>query len=279
MEQAPRFAFWPKRLLYVSYGCCAVIAGGGLGLRLWQIVALLLPLVVVEWLLRALVGRRLPVFERELMARIQDGAGEQQLLAFYREHHLLRFGAPRYQMQGKLALIHGSRGRHHRAATAYREALEDAPLKESFPLALGLADSLYEAGDHEEAEQVYRQSMDEEQRSGHGCANLARLIWRRGGDLQEAEEYMRLALDLSPGVELRCELVELLVEQGRAEDARWELQLATETQKKGTTNEEEVEALERAKEAVESAADEGQQQQASQEVDSAGDGGVDEANS
>ena len=252
MEQAPRFAIWPKRLLYVSYGCCAVIVGSGFGLQMWQIAALLLPLVVVEWSLRLLVGKRLPKFEHELMVRIKEGAGEQQLLAFYREHLLLRFGAPRYQMQGRLALIHGSRGRHNRAAIAYREALEDAPLKESFPLALGLADSLYEAGDLEEAEQVYRQSMDEKQRSGRGCANLARLIWRRGGDLLEAEEYMRLALDLSPGIRLRCELVELLVEQGRAEDARWELQLASETQHKGTTSEQQQEALEKARQAVES---------------------------
>ena len=227
-----------------------MIIGSGYGLRLWQIVALLMPLVVIEWIMRAVVGKRLLVFERELMKRIKGGDSEQQLLAFYREHHLLRFGAARYKMQSKLALIHSSRGRHHRAASAYREALDDAPFKESFPLALGLADALYEAGDHEEAEKVYRQSMDEEQRSGHGCANLARLIWRRG-DLPEAEEYMRIALDLAPDVQLRCEMVKLLVEQGRHEDARWELNLATEAQQQGAGNEDEEQALAEARAAVE----------------------------
>ena len=148
-------------MIYVGYGCCAVIIGSAFGLGLYHIVGLLLPLVAVEWLMRAVVGKRMPMFDSELMARIKDGADEDRLLAFYREQLLLRFAAPRHQMQGKLALIHGSRGQHRRAATAYRDALDDAPPKEAFPLALGLADSLYEAGEHEEAEQVYRQSMDE----------------------------------------------------------------------------------------------------------------------
>ena len=67
---------------------------------------------------------------------VPTGAGEQQQLAFYREHHQLCIGAPHYQMQGKLALIHGSRGRHRRAAPRGRPWLEDAPLEESFPLAV-----------------------------------------------------------------------------------------------------------------------------------------------
>ena len=240
-------------MLYLGYGCCAVIAGSALGLRPWQIVGLLLPLVAVEWVLRQVVGKRMPVFERELMALIKDGASEGQLLAFYREHHLLRFAAARHQMQAKLGLIHSSRGQHHRAALAYREALEDADPKESFPLALGLADSLYEAGDMEQAEQVYRQSMDEEHSSGQGCANLARLIWRREGDLLEAEKYLRLALDLTPDTQLRCELVLLLLDQRRHEDAKWELQLATEAQQQAEASEEEQQALARARQAVESA--------------------------
>ena len=247
---APRLAIWPKRMLYLAYGCAAVITGSGFGLRLWQIAGLLLPLVAVEYIFRTLVARRMPLFEGELMARIKDGASVDELLELFQGHHLLRFAAPRHQMQGKLGLIHSVRGRHRRAAVAYREALEDAPPKEAFPLALGLADALYDAGDHEEAEQVYRQSMDEEQRSGRGCANLARLIWRRGGDLREAEEYMRHALDLSPGVELRCELVRLLAEQDRKEDATWELQLATEAAAQGEITDAEQQALDEAKAAV-----------------------------
>ncbi len=242
-KRAPRLAIWPKRMLYLAYGCAAVITGSGMGLKLWQIAGLLLPLVAVEYIFRALVGKRMPVFERDLMARIKDGASDRELMDFFQEHHLLRFAAPRHQMQGKLGLIHSARGRHQRAAVAYREALEDAPPKEAFPLALGLADALYEAGEDEEAEQVYRQSMDEEQRSGRGCANLARLIWRRGGDLREAEEYLRHGLDLTPGVELRCELVRLLAEQNRQEDAAWELQLAQEAAAQGEISDEEQQAL------------------------------------
>ena len=207
------------------------------------------PLLLMEWILRALVARRLPRFERQLMSRINEGASTEQLLRFYKQHLLLRFAAPRHEMQSKLALIFRSRDELQRAVAAYQEALEDAPENHSYALALALADSFYELERYEDAERLYRQSLDEKHRSGRACANMARLIQRRQGDLLEAEEYLRHAVELSATLKLRCELIQLLLDQDRVEDAGWELGLATESLEQGAVEPPQLQQVRQAVEA------------------------------
>lgn len=228
---------WPKRLLYLMYGCAAVIVGTRLGLPWWQTALLMAPLVPVDAVLRHLVSQRLAALERQLMAGIQSGADQQQLLALYRRQRLLRFAAPHHQLLGLLGLIYAASAQHAEAAVAYREALEDAPPAQAFVLAMGLADALFEIGQYEEAERTYRLYLDEEHRSARALANLSRIIRRDEAELEQAEEYLRLAVELERGGKLRCELVELLVEQGKLEDARWELNLAQEELQQGSAEE------------------------------------------
>jgi Flp pilus assembly protein TadD len=122
-----------------------------------------------------------------------------------------------------LGLIHARLGQHTLAAAAYREAMDDSPPAEGYMLALGLGNSLYEIGELAEAERVYRGAIDDERVNVKACANLARLIIRRGGDLEEAEGYLKLAVQAANGGVHRCELAELLSKRGKLEEARQEL--------------------------------------------------------
>jgi Flp pilus assembly protein TadD len=218
------------------------------GLSWLQASAVLIPLVALEGILRLLVSRRLPAFEQELMARLQQGRNDE-LLPLIREQRFLALAGPRHYLQGKLGMIYRQLGQHSLAAATFREALQDAPPARQFALALGLADSLYAIGEDSEAERLYRQSLDDKHRSARACANLSRLIRKRGGDKEEAEAYLRLAVDDARDGKLRCELVWLLLEQGKVEEAAWQLQLAGEEM--ATAPAEEQELLARTRAAVE----------------------------
>jgi Flp pilus assembly protein TadD len=201
---------------------------------------------------RAWFAKRQAGLDKELMARLLSGRGEEAL-AFLQGQRMLRFAGPRYYLQGKLGLIHQQLGQHRAAVEAFRQALEDAPARKSFALAVGLGDSLFVLGEAHEAEQVYRSAIDDEHASPRACANLGRLILRRGGDLEEAETLFRRALDAQRGGGLlRCELVRLLVERGKLEDASFEIELAVEEIGADPT-EEETASLESARAALASA--------------------------
>lgn len=239
---------WPKRLLYLAFGCCVLALAKHMGWTWKEAGMLMAPLLLMEGVFRLLVSRRLPGLQREILARLQAGAAASELLSFYNQQIFLRFAAPRYAMQGLLGLIHSTLGQHRQAAAAYEEALEEAPGSRRFPLAVGLGDSLYELGKLEDAEEIYRESLDEKHTSSRACANLARIIRDRGGELQEAEIYLRQALEMSRKSMLRGELVELLAAQGKGEEADWELQVAEE--ELGSGSEEERACLQGAREAV-----------------------------
>ncbi len=205
-----------------------LLVAGAQGWGLRQSALLLLPLVGLELLFHQLVQRRLPRLERSVMQALAQGGGLPQLLALIRGQRLLRFAAPRDRILGLLGLVHGHLGLHALAPDAYRDALEEAPPARSFPLAVGLGDSLFELGQLDEAEAIYREAMDDKHHSSRACANLARIIQRRGGDLREAEIYMRQALELSRDPALRQELAALLEALGREEEARWQRDLLSE---------------------------------------------------
>lgn len=183
--------------------------------------------MLAEAALRWLVARRKPAFEQEL-ARLSHEGSEGQVLEFIDRQRLLAFAAPRGYLQGKLAAVYRQFGRHRSAAEAFRQALEDAPAAAVYPLALGLADSLYELGEEREAERAYRKALDEEHAPARACLHLSRLIRHRGGDLQEAEGLLRRSLEEQPDLRCRCELVMLLAERNKVDEAIWQLQLCKE---------------------------------------------------
>lgn len=238
-----RLTLWPRRLFYLVAGIALLIAGQAAELS-WKVtLALLLPLLAVELVCRALFNRRFPAFEGELRQRIQRGDDLAALLAFYRGAWPLRLLGPMWAMQSQLGLIYRHRGAHRAAAEAYREALEEVPGKQAFPVAVGLADSLFAVGELAEAERLYRAALAEHPLNSRGSANLSRAILARGGDPREAADYMRLALDgTDPAGALRLELAEQLLDLGQLEDARWELDKAAE--ELGETQKDRLEALE-----------------------------------
>jgi len=220
----------------------------------WSVSAILAvaPLVVVEGLLQLFLRRRTGHFERQLLALLQVGKLDQ-LLPLYRRQLLLRFAAPRHFTLGKLGLIYARQGRHHGAASAYSEALHDAPPDQRYTLALGLGASLFELGEHDEAEKVYATTVDDEHVNVQACCRLAQLILKRGGDPKEAERYLRLGVDAARGGAPRCELVALLAAEGRLDEAREQLELATKEMAAAELPEADAAALQRARDAVERA--------------------------
>jgi tetratricopeptide (TPR) repeat protein len=192
-----------------------------------RLIAVVAPLAAVEGLLQLMVKGATRRFDQRLLSLLQAGetAG---LMPLYKAQGLLRFAAPRHYTQGKLGLIHTKRGNHAEAADAYRQALDSAPEAKRYALELGLANSLLKIGEVLEAEEVFRSAIDEEHINVQACAKLSRLIRARGGDLDEAERYLRTAVDAGRNGVLRCELVQLVLEQGRPEDAAWQLSLAVE---------------------------------------------------
>lgn len=223
-----RFAFWPKRLAYSAYGLGVLVVAGSLDLGLKPILALMAPLLAVEGLLQVLLRSRLPGFHKRLVQRLQAGADGEELLNLWRGQWLLRFAAPRHERLSQLGLIYSSAGAHDLAAWAYREALEEASGPGAALLHLGLADALYADGAWTEAEAAYRQALTEEHNSSRAYLHLARLILRRGGDPQEAEAHLLQAVETAHGGSVRLELVELLLDLGKLEDATWHLDLAAE---------------------------------------------------
>jgi tetratricopeptide (TPR) repeat protein len=240
---------WPKRILYLAIAGGAFYAAHRAGLS-WTVATAVVvaPLLVIDQLLRFATKGPSRRFEQQLMTMIQAGKNEE-LLPLYDSQHLLRFAAPRHFIQGKLALIYSRLGKPELAAAAYREALDDAPAAESYPLALGLANHLYEIGELEEAERVYRGAIDDERVNVQACANLARLIIKRGGDDEEAEIYLSMAVQAAQDGALRCDLVELLARRGKPAEARQQLERA-QKELAGSENEKELAALERARQSV-----------------------------
>jgi len=211
-------------------------------------VAVVGPLVAIEAMLRWLVQGRGRKFEKQLTSLLQSGR-DDELLPLYARQRLLRFASPRHLTHGKLGLIYARLGKHTLAAAAYREALDDAPHNGGYTLALGLADSLYETGEHAEAERVYRGAIDDEHINVRACANLARLIIRRRGDLEEAESYLKMGVRAARGGALRCELARLLLERGKLTEAQDELATA-EKELEGSEDKDDLAALELARSAL-----------------------------
>lgn len=251
MVRNPRLVVWPKRLLYLCVGGMTLYTTTQLPLNwITRIGLLILPLVALEVVLQLLVRGRSRQFDQRLYALLEaDRPGE--LLPLYQRQHLLRFAAPRHYTQGKLGLIYAKLGRHGEAASSYREALDEAPEAKRYALALSLGNSLYELGDAEEAEEVYRSATDEDHINVQACANLSRLIARRGGDLDEAELYLKKAVEVARGGVLRSELVLLLLKQGKTEEAQWQLGLAEEELAQKDVSEQALQALREAREALE----------------------------
>jgi tetratricopeptide (TPR) repeat protein len=224
----PRLALQPRRIVYLVLGIAALYLGDHLGLTTWGTALLFSPILVIEALLRLRVRAVLPRFRATMLDRLQANAAPQELLDLYQAQTFLRFAAPGHEMLSWLARIHGHSGQHKLAAQAYERALEEAPRDKAPLLALSLGDCLYEVGEMERAEQTYREALTEEHRSSRACANLARIIIKRGGDREEAEGYLQLAVEGDRGGELRLEYSELLLELERPDDARWQLDLAAE---------------------------------------------------
>jgi tetratricopeptide (TPR) repeat protein len=224
----PRLILWPKRLLYLVAGAGILYAVGTVQMTWWmRLVAVVAPLAVMEGVLQLMLKGATRRFDQRLLSLLQAGetAG---LLPLYKAQGLLRFAAPRHYTQGKLGLIHSKLGSHAEAADAYRQALDSAPEAKHYALALGLANSLFEIGEVAEAEEAFRSALDDEHINVQACAKLSRLIRARGGDLDEAERYLQTAVDVGRNGVLRCELVQLLLEQGLPEDASWQFSLAVE---------------------------------------------------
>jgi tetratricopeptide (TPR) repeat protein len=227
---------WPKRLLYLVVGGLILFLLGRLEAG-WivRLTAVVLPLAALEAVLYLMVKSRSVRFDKRLMSLLQAGRSSE-LLPLYQQQGLLRFAAPRHYTQGKLGLIYARLDRHAEAADAYREALDSAPEAKRYMLSLGLANSLFEAGEGLEAEQVYREIIDKDHVNVQACANLSQLIRTRGGELADAERYLRMAVDTAGGGARRCELVHLLLARGKNEEAAWQLRLATEELASGDGN-------------------------------------------
>jgi tetratricopeptide (TPR) repeat protein len=259
---------WPKRLLYLCVGGVTLYITTQLPLNwITRLGLVILPLVALEVILQLLVRGRSRQFDQRLYALLQ-AERPHELLPLYQRQILLRFAAPRHYTQGKLGLIYAKLGRQEEAASAYREALEEAPEAKRYALALSLGNSLYELGDAEEAEEVYRSATDEDHINVQACANLSRLIVKRGGDLGEAELYLKKAVEAARGGALRSELVLLLLKQGKSEEARWQLSLAEEQLAHEELSEQDRRSLKEAREALESqAADQAPEQTAAEALD------------
>lgn len=240
----PRLALQPRRIVYLVLGIAALFLGDHLGLAYWGTALLFSPILVIEGALRLLVKKRLPAFRAGLLQRISAGAGADELLALYQEATFLRFAAPGHEMLAWLGRIYGHTGQDELAATTFERALEECPQSEANALGLSLGDAQFALGDHEEAERTYRASLSEEHRSPRACANLARIILDRDGDLQEAESYLLLAVEGDRGGLLRLELAELQLRLGKDEDASWQLDLAAEELEQAGADEAAQEKLE-----------------------------------
>jgi tetratricopeptide (TPR) repeat protein len=244
-EHAPvsRFAIWPKRWFFV------VLAVVGLSLcrsvdMPWarSAAVVLIAMILLEQLLRWYTAKKRALFDRELQVLIQ-GRETDQLLARYSAQLFLRCFAPRHEMRDRLGLIHKQRGDLGAAQAALREAVEEAPPKEAPALAKKLADTLYAAGDHLEAERFYRRSQDEKNNNPGVRARIARMIVARGGDLSEAARLLQEAVEEAQGQRgcgvFRCQLVEVLAGLGQRDEAVWQLQIAEEEIAGGPAEEQE----------------------------------------
>lgn len=105
-------------------------------------------------------------------------------------------------------------GRQQEAAAAYRAALRRWP--DSLPARIGLANSLYTAGDLADAERVYRETLARHPDAGVAYNNLAQILAEQGR-LREAEDAVRRAVAL--GGPLRERYAETLGEIRRARAA------------------------------------------------------------
>lgn len=250
MVRSPRLVIWPKRLLYLCIGGMTLYITTQLPLNwITRIGLVILPLVALEVILQLLVRGRCRQFDQRLYALLQTERPDE-LLPHYQRQLLLRFAAPRHYTQGKLGLIYTKLGRHGEAASCYREALEEAPEAKRYALALSLGNSLYVLGEDKEAEEVYRSATDEDHINVQACANLSRLIVRRGGDLDEAELYLKMAVEAARGGVLRSEMVLLLLKLGKGEEARWQLSLAEEELAEKDLSEKDLKSLKEAREAL-----------------------------
>jgi tetratricopeptide (TPR) repeat protein len=204
-----------------------MLAALAFGLDLgWTTIGLLtLPLLLLEIALRGLVHQRRRRFESSLFATLQAGRVEA-LLPLLQAEWLLRFAAPPYYLQSKRGLINARLGRWAIAADLYRDALEEAPGKDRLPLTLGLAEALTHLGRDDEAENRYRLVLENSQNPPHACAQLARLILKRGGDAQEAQTLFRRAIASLRDGRVRCELALSLIATGQREEAAEHVELA-----------------------------------------------------
>jgi tetratricopeptide (TPR) repeat protein len=224
-----RLAIWPKRVVYLLLGGIVLWVGVrfcGLTMLLSGLAASLL-LIAIEGLLGIVVAKKTHRFEGLLLGAMREGRSD--LLTLYGKEWMIRFAAPRHYSRGKLGLILSRLGRNEAAIVALREALEEAPQARAYPLQLLLADALTEAGVHaEEAERLYREVLSSHEGNARSLANLSRIVLARGGALAEAEALLRRAVEADRGLAYRIELAQLLVREGKRDEAARELALSEE---------------------------------------------------
>lgn len=252
-----KLALWPKRVVYLLVAAVALSAARGAGLSWLQAALTLLPLVGVDVALRMITQRRQQAFDHALMGAIQRGE-TGALLDLYRRQTLLRFAAPRHYLWSKLGLIYQQLGRLEQAAVAYQDALSEAPADLRYTLAINLADILYALGEDREAERHYRLALEDGARPAVACANLARLVSRRGGDSKEAAQWMTEAVNVQRGASLRCELAHLLIASDALSEADEALTLAERERQErsvepGEADEDDAQAIAKARAALSAA--------------------------
>lgn len=224
MQSYPRFRIWPKRLIFLIYGIIVALIAMRLKTSV-QIgaIAVFAPIIIAELLLQALSKSHFSRFSDELMSLLQSN-DDDRLLPFYQSQRFLRFAAPPYQMLDKLGLIYGHIDDFQSAASAYQDALEEAPGKKQVEIAIKLADSLRKAKRLDEAERFYREIIAVTTKHPESYQQLARLIIAREPKSDEALELLKKAEENAhhddKGIALRCEYIQLLLEHQKLDHAK-----------------------------------------------------------
>lgn len=167
-----------------------------------------------------------------------------------RQWLLRRFGR-RHVVPDTLALAASASGNHEAARALYLQALEHAPPDDRPRIELNLARAEIETGRLDAAEGRLRGVLGLRPRMGPALASLARVLLRKGEELEEAVDLLKQALDTCDPRELPTLRVSLAEARLRLGQAGWTDEL-TAAQASGAPAEEvaRVEALARSQSAT-----------------------------
>ncbi|MFH1129778.1 MAG: tetratricopeptide repeat protein, partial [Pseudomonadota bacterium] len=102
--------------------------------------------------------------------------------------------------------------------------------KKNQPVFTKLGDCFSQIGEKHKAQMYYRRAIEQVGVSAQVYVNLARLVLETDGDPAEAEEFLQTAIEANPDdFSLRCELVHLLLKNGKISDAKEQLEHADRT--------------------------------------------------